>query len=418
MQIQTFDQVVKLLSTYIPRKNPGAYSLDLMNRLMAQLDYPQNSYKVVHIAGTSGKTSTAYYVADLLKQTGNKVGLTVSPHVDQINERVQINLVPLPEMQFCSEITSFLEIVNKLSIKPSYFEFMAAFAFWEFARQKVDYAVIEVGLGGLLDGTNVIDRPDKVCLITDIGLDHTQVLGNTISSIATQKAGIIQPHNTVFCYDQNPTVTGIIKSKSAEQKAEVHIVRPGQLKGDIPLFQERNLNLALQTVEYITQRDSLTALTDEMVNKVKSIVIPARMERIIVGDKIVIIDGSHNVQKISKLVESFNYLYPNQEAAVLMTVIQDKSVVLDDIMTLLAPITSALIVTEFSSQQDLPKKSVAGETIIASAEKVGIRSSILEKDPAKAFKLLIDSNQSVLLVTGSFYLLNFIRPLVFNSKHD
>ena len=160
-----------------------AYTLDVMKALMEHLGNPQNQLRVLHVAGTSGKTSTAYYCAALLKEAGKKVGLSVSPHVDTVNERLQINGQPMPEAEFCKVLSEFLDVVAESGIKPSYFELLVAMTYWEFARQKVDYAVIEVGLGGLRDGTNVIERADKVCLITDIGLDHTEILGHTLTKI-------------------------------------------------------------------------------------------------------------------------------------------------------------------------------------------------------------------------------------------
>src|SRR5690606_38872097 len=119
----------------------------------------------------------------LLAAAGQKVGMTVSPHVYEVNERVQINTKPLAETQFCRELSRFLNIIQSSGVRPTYFELLVAFAYWEFAEQGVDYAVIEVGLGGLLDGTNVVARDDKVCIITDIGFDHTSVLGKTLSAI-------------------------------------------------------------------------------------------------------------------------------------------------------------------------------------------------------------------------------------------
>ena len=191
-KLRSFNDIDTVLKDFIPpmRSFRSVYTLDTMRALMLALGNPQNSYKTIHVAGTSGKTSTSYYIAALLGQTGKKIGLSVSPHVDNVNERVQIDLVPLDEHEYCQQFSTFLQIINKLRIKPTYFELLIAFAFWQFAQEKVDYAVIEVGLGGLLDGTNVIERSDKVCVIADIGLDHVAVLGNSLAGIAAQKAGI------------------------------------------------------------------------------------------------------------------------------------------------------------------------------------------------------------------------------------
>jgi dihydrofolate synthase/folylpolyglutamate synthase len=153
---------------------------------------PQDHLRVIHLAGTSGKTSTSYYIAGLLKAGGMKVGLTVSPHVTAITERVQINNIPLSETEFCRYMSEFLPLVTADEERlPSYFEVMMVFALWVFDKSNVDYAVVETGLGGLHDSSNICRRTDKICIITDIGVDHTHVLGDTIEKIATHKAGII-----------------------------------------------------------------------------------------------------------------------------------------------------------------------------------------------------------------------------------
>jgi dihydrofolate synthase/folylpolyglutamate synthase len=171
LRIETFSEASKLLAKFIPPDRPTSYTLDRMEQLMDYLGNPQNRLSVIHIAGTSGKTSTSYYIAALLHATGKTVGLSVSPHIDTIAERAQIDLRPLEESDYCEQLGIFLELIEKSGIQPSYFEVLVAFMYWLFDRRGVDYAVVEVGLGGLLDGTNVVDRSDKVCVITDIGFD-------------------------------------------------------------------------------------------------------------------------------------------------------------------------------------------------------------------------------------------------------
>src|SRR5665213_1401984 len=128
--INNFDEARAVLEKYTPKKAVAyhPYKLDTIRALMKYLGSPQDSLRIIHIAGTSGKTSSAYYAAALLSQSGKKVGLTVSPHVTEINERLQINMVPMPETQYCQQLTKFIEIVNKSSITPSYFEMLVAFA--------------------------------------------------------------------------------------------------------------------------------------------------------------------------------------------------------------------------------------------------------------------------------------------------
>ncbi len=198
MNIRSIQEAEAALLPYVPlvaELTGKDTTLDRIVPLMKLLGDPQDKLKIIHLAGTSGKTSTAYYMSALLQATGKKVGLTVSPHIDTIAERVQIDGLPLPETEFCRELGIFLDIVEFAEAPPSYFELLYAFALWVFERQQVDYAVVETGMGGLYDATNVASRPDKVCVITDIGFDHTHILGKTLPEIAAQKVGIVHDHN-------------------------------------------------------------------------------------------------------------------------------------------------------------------------------------------------------------------------------
>lgn len=296
-QITTFNDVNEVLKRYVPHVPLGhRYSLDRMQALMKYLGNPQDKLRVVHIAGTSGKTSTAYYIAAMLHAGGYKVGLTVSPHVDGINERVQINGRPLEEAAFTKEFTRFLKLIEQFDDEPTYFEVLIAFVYWLFYKRSVDYEVIEVGLGGLLDGTNVAKRPDKICVITDIGLDHMDVLGQTVDKIAAQKAGIIHPHNKVFSYVQSDKVMAVIRNVAAKNQAELHEITPSarSTPSDLPLFQRRNWYLANKVSEYILGTNGQSLSPAALATTVQTLV-PARMEAIEVGDKTVIIDGSHKI---------------------------------------------------------------------------------------------------------------------------
>src|SRR5690349_16238782 len=149
----------KALEAFLPSRLPRpAYTLDHILQFMDFIGNPQELPQVIHVAGTSGKTSTAYYAAALLKGAHKRAGILVLPHVMSITERVQIDLKPLDDAVFCSELAVFLSLIDKSGLKLSYAEILYAFAYWEFARQKVEYVVVETGLGGLLDATNVVEN--------------------------------------------------------------------------------------------------------------------------------------------------------------------------------------------------------------------------------------------------------------------
>ena len=224
--IKTFEDVSTVLRPYVPLVKELTGKDTVFDRILPLMDFlghPENELRTIHIAGTSGKTSTSYYISSLLTLAGQNVGLTVSPHIDQISERTQINGQPLDETTFCQQLSIFLDLVDQSKIKPSYFELIYSFSIWLFAKLKVDYAVIETGVGGLYDATNIVDREDKVCVITDIGYDHMQLLGNTLSSIAAQKVGIVHKGNELLMYRQSQEVMAVIEDWVRDVKATIKL---------------------------------------------------------------------------------------------------------------------------------------------------------------------------------------------------
>lgn len=417
MQIADFAEAhARLSQFYEVAASPGGYTLERIRKLAAYLGNPQQTFRIIHVAGTSGKTSTAYFVAALLKAGGAKVGLTVSPHVDEVNERVQIGMTPLPERQFCDELGVYLDLVEASGVKPSYFEALTAFAFWEFARQQVDYAVVEVGLGGLLDATNIITREDKVCVITDIGLDHTEILGDTLGAIASQKAGIIQQGNHVFMLKQPAEVLHVIERQCEKQHAPLEILNSTKPDapwyGTLPLFQQRNFTLARRAVRYVLARDARPALTSTQLRQAAAQIIPARMEQFSLANKTVILDGAHNAQKIGALRTSIRQRFPDQRVAVLAAFVSGKDEQRwQQALSELLRLSRNLIITSFASAQDFPKTSVNPHRIATFCHQQGVTPAVIE-DPAQAFRRLLSQPEPVLLATGSFYLLNHIRPLM------
>lgn len=420
--ITSFAQARALLLEYMPAKlNRKAYTLDVIRRLMTYLGDPQEKLRIVHVAGTSGKTSTSYYAAALLQAAGYKVGLTVSPHVDEVNERVQINCVPLAETEFCSELGQFMDLVTASRLRPSYFELLVAFAFWEFARQQVDYAVIEVGLGGLLDATNVVRRPDKTCIITDIGLDHMTVLGDTLPEIAAQKAGIIQKGNAVFCYRQATEVAAVFEERAKEVSAGLQMIEPYALPlafDFLPLFQRRNFGLSLAAVRFVMQRDGGPELSEQMQLAAAHTYVPARMETISLGGKTIILDGAHNSQKLRALLASIGEKYPGQTLAVLASFAAGRDYRIEPAVRQIAKACNHLIISTFAGPQDFPNHSVLPDEIAQAARSADMPASRITviTDAKAAWRALLARPESVLLVTGSFYFLNHIRPFVLERK--
>jgi dihydrofolate synthase / folylpolyglutamate synthase len=417
-QIESIDEANEVMAKYVPitKELTGKdITLARIRSLVQHLGNPQNNLRVVHIAGTSGKTSTAYYVASLLQAAGQKVGLTVSPHMDSVTERIQINLQLLDEAEFCAQLTEILELIEDFQPQPSYFELLIAFAYWYFARQKVNYAVVETGLGGLHDATNVADKPDKVCVITDIGFDHMHVLGHTLAEIAAQKAGIIHPDNQAFIFDQGSEINGIVQTYADKQHAKLTILdeevqrqkfdSPQMLT--LPLYQQRNWLLARSVYEFIAERDGLPDLDHAALNNTLNIQVPGRMDIRHINGNTLVMDGAHNEPKMKAFVGSFQAKFPGQRAAVLLSLKEGKE--FQEVLPLLQPITSQLILTTFTQGQDLPSTPIDPQILAAAAQKAGFSDVTAEPDQAKAYQQLLDGPEKIKIITGSFYLLSQVR---------
>ncbi len=414
--ITSFQQANQVLYEFIsPAGTPRKYTLDHMIQLMSILGNPQDKFKIVHVAGTSGKTSTSYYIASLLSAAGYKTGLTVSPHIDEVNERAQIDLMPLPEAEFCNELSMFMEIIDTNKLRPSYFELLIAFSLWLFHKRKVEYAVVEVGIGGLLDSTNIINKPDKVCVITDIGLDHIEILGDTIDQIAMQKAGIIKEKNAVFMNAQSPNIMTVIDNQCISVDAQLHVVNNTNPIPSLPLFQQRNFGLAQAAVNFILARDGHIELSDQKTKTVSKQIIPGRMEEVMFKDKQLILDGSHNEQKIEALVKSMKNRFHDKKIKLLVSFGETKRSGVQASMELLSQLAENVIVTDYSYADDSVKRAIKAQELGFIARQAGFQSITVEPNPQLAFNLFMNSPSEIGLVTGSFFLLNPVRDIVFEK---
>lgn len=408
--VTTLDEAEQLLARFVPlsRNVTGRdITLNRMRPLMELLGNPEKRLKIVHVAGTSGKTSTSYFIANLLTLAGQKTGLTISPHIDSVTERVQINLQPIGEYEFTRALNEYMQILESSNLEPTYFELLISFAYWYFAKVGVDYAVIETGMGGLHDGTNVADNPDKVCVITDIGLDHMNILGSTVSEIAKQKAGIIHAGNKVFMFEQTDEISNVIQEQVEQVGADLSVIpdeSDTEMPDDLPEFQARNWNLAFAVFDYIKNRDELTHTNIEQSLKT---VVPARMDIVNAQGKTIVMDGAHNEQKMQAFVNSFQQLYPDIKVPVMLALKQGKE--LAAVLPLLKPLTSKLIVTEYKPGQDLPIGPIDAEELKAAASRFGFEDSEAVRGINEAYSKLLECEGDVAIVTGSFYLIGQLR---------
>ena len=398
----------ELLSYAPQRLTMGIVKLERIQALLKHVGNPQQALKVIHIAGTSGKTSTSYYVRALLEASGAKTGLTVSPHIDTIRERVQISGQPIPTDAFVQYFNDFYPLVDGFAPRPTYFELVTAFAFCLFQRENVDYAVIETGLGGRLDATNTVDRLDKICVLTPIGYDHTEILGDTLTKIAVEKAGIIGTGNVVFTTEQDPEAQVVIESAVHHKQATLKVIHSNiDPASDAPAFQQQNFSLALEVVRYVAARDGWQLLEDAQ-NIFGQVHVPGRWELYRVGDKTVVLDGAHNPQKLAAFFEATaqHGMSPAVVVAGLSEAPDDK---IKQCVQIISSHAAKTIYTTFEIQRDVTRKSVSLDAL---SELVGGQHSEYIGEAAEALSLALRSEELFVIVTGSLYLVSILRPLV------
>lgn len=435
-------------------------ALQRTKTLMALLGNPQNAVPVIHLAGTSGKGSTATILAALLQAHGLRVGLGLSPHVRHLLERVQINGAPVDEAEFCRVLGEMVPAIslmqanaqplmaeqanaqpsmakqNKEVGAPSFFEILIALSYLLFAQNGVDVVVMETGLGGRYDATNTVTSEDKIALFTDIDYDHVEILGNTLSKIAAQKAGIIQRHNRVLTYLQPPDAQEVIAAESAAQEAQLtifdpttalHIIelRPTEVVFDLTLpaepplralhlslagaHQAQNAGLAIAAAQLFLKGIGRNLNEAAVRHALAHITLPGRMDRRFWRGSQVIIDGAHNPQKIHALCSALVALYPDQRFVFVVALKQGKDH--NAIFAQLLPLAAQIILTRFeNNDQGMPLQAVDPEELAAQLPtESGVPIHVVP-NVADALTLAVNIAQAAgeampVVVTGSLYLL-------------
>ncbi len=429
---------LRYINSFIPKTNlkkfPGEYGLKRVKLMLEKVGNPQEKVKVIHIAGTSGKGSTSTILAALLQAHGFRVGLHVKPHLYDMRERFQINNMLITEDEFVTYADTFFGFMDEVNAagygQMTYYEVVISFAYYVFFQKQVDYAVVETGLGGTYDGSNVVSNPAKVSVLTSIGFDHMEVLGNTIEEIASQKAGIIQKGNVVFSLYQSEVINAVIENCTKNVKAQLYFVKEGKdfskepfsfthnkgklqdlrlnLLGD---FQRINAAMALKTLWYLAERDSFSLSEEKIRDVFASISIPGRFDRITYKGKTIILDGAHNVQKMEAFLEGLQSEYGQRKFHFLVSFKEGKEI--REMVKRIVPVAQSITLTNFFDDTiDFISRSIDPSQLADIVRSEGLQDVTVVDNSEQNMEKIIEETKDILVITGSFYLLSDIYKLL------
>lgn len=421
---------------YINRRSAFRIKLGLerMRYLLEQLGNPHHKFPVVHIAGTNGKGSTSVMLSTVLKKAGYKVGRYTSPHLSSYSERIVVDEKEIPPENLAALVTRVKPVVEAADGRPeigpaTFFEFGTLLAFSFFAETQVDIAVVEVGMGGRLDATNVVDP--LVCAITPVGLDHQEYLGETLEAIAREKAGIIKEKRPVVTGPQEPVVLEVLAGTAARAGAPFYRVgeeiRFRLTKADLTgtylnlqwkeepavpvrvnlLGSHQAANAALvYGVLQLLRAEGFPWREEDLLAGLNEVKWPGRLE-LIPGNPSFLLDGAHNPHAFRVLVQGLEELYPGATFTAVIGIQDNRPV--EEVAGILAPKVHKVFATR------IPHPKAALPSRIAAAFRSQGIDAVEVADPLEAVRLAGEKQLAArtalpVLVAGSFYLLGKVRP--------
>ncbi len=454
-KFMTYDKTIEFL--YSLERFGIQFGLEKITYLLSLLNNPEDCFKSIHIAGTNGKGSTSSLIASVLKESGLKTGLYTSPHLVDFRERIQINGVLIPRKRLTEIVERLIPLIRKTNNKLgdlTYFEVSTAIAFEYFKEEKVDFACIEVGMGGRLDATNVITP--LVSVITSIGFDHTKELGNTLGKIAFEKAGIIKKNVPLVCGVEGKEPLNVIRKICKKKNSKIYILNKDfagasrwlalnkEMRGnravhriaptgqkisykgisgnfsnyEIKLlgeYQIQNASLALAVIELLGRgSDKIGALTIKNIRKgLKNAKWPGRFE-IVCRAPTIIIDGAHNPPGASELAKSLKRYFPDKKINFILGILKDKDI--SGIVKEFMPLADKVIVTsphcDRASSLDEQAKTV--RKYHEDVEAVyPIRKAI--KRMVGAIRRVAQKNE-IICITGSLYTVGEARKVLVRHR--
>jgi dihydrofolate synthase / folylpolyglutamate synthase len=441
----SYKDAISYIESLIPNKmhlQGGVLCLDRIRFLLELIGNPHNSFRSIHIGGTAGKGSTARITSAFLYEAGYSVGLHTSPHLERINERIQVGKRVISDKEFARLVFWIKPFVLQVSKtkgigKPTYFEVIVAIAFEYFKRKKVDIAVVEVGLGGVLDATNVISP--LVSIITNVHLDHTHILGDTVEKIARDKAGIIKKDAHIITAVTQKHIRDIIRTRCKKEEASsltfigndcsvrCSVVSNGMegvvfdfFRGHysyknlhttlIGSHQAVNISCAIVAVQTICQYGFI--VSEKIIRSVLlNITISARLEYFTKLGFHIFFDGAHSPVKMRALVRAFKDISPSRKIIFIFSAKRTKNV--KNMISEMSSYAKSIIFTQFSKTGDLGVNKSHSLDVMRSYVPKKIDTYFV-KNPKDAFEKAcsVASFDDIFCITGSLYLVGELRKII------
>lgn len=438
------------------------FSMAVFRHLMQLLGHPERRLRAIHVAGTDGKGSTCQYLSSILNQAGYSVGTYTSPHLDHVRQRIQINCQPVDEDTFAKTFEHLKPVLESVADalpedapewekkRPSFFEAITAAAFVIFAEKNLDFSVVEVGLGGRLDATNILDP--YAAILTPLDLEHTEFLGTTIESIATEKAGIAKKNRPFIIGPQRKDISNLLHEKCleigaipchAESLANIEIIsrslhgygfhfgeqwkeeqgktyflneweNNGKSEFLTPLLgdhQVQNAVLAISCLKFLEQRQQLKTLSDEIIQRgLSKTQWPARTEvfRLRDTDSVVVIDAAHTVQAARTLRKTLDQLFPEGKFCFIVGYLEGKRIA-ESVAELIEEKDTVLCVQPYSP------RAIPVDTLFEQLRNINCSKIKKFDNISKAFDEAVSSKKMV-VVAGSIYLAGEIRKYALQNE--
>ena len=440
--IRTYDSALKYLFGQTDyeqmlrvRYNRDTFNLDRMRALLAHLGDPHTKIRTAHIAGTKGKGSTATMLAEMLRACGYKAGLYTSPHICDVRERIRVNNEMISQAALTRLICQVEPVIEKLVDKPTFFEIFTAMAFQHFAECDVDIAVIEAGLGGRLDSTNVL--APEVCGLTSISLDHMYQLGDTTAKIAAEKAGIFKKDTPAISVAQPADVKRVLRKVAREVGAGLmftgeeiefsYRIESSRQNGchariclttprsrfehlPVPLLGEHqalNCGLALAMLDQLKLRGYARIEDSKAIQGLANVYIPGRME-IVQRDPRILLDGAHNAASVQALMRAIGQHIPYDSMVMIFGCAADK-----DINGMMQQIATGADKVIFTKANNNPRAARPEDLAEVYEQCSGRVAQVVDNLPT-ALRVAVNaiSREDIICITGSFYLVGEAKMIL------